>query len=127
MRDSRVVATISQTFDGKRTQATPTVDRDATITVDGRGYTDGCHDVCINGVCPPTFPAKGIRLLFIQGETVELGKIDADNSFRISYKTSLPAGARNGEAAIVTETLYGAQWVRSLPVVFIVQNVGEIR
>ena len=102
--------------------------RDATITVAGRGYTDGCHDVCINGVCPPTFPAQGVRILFIQGDkTIELGKIDADSNFQITLKTSLPADARSGQATIVSEMLYEGRLLRSQPVRFNVQDPAEIR
>jgi len=123
-----VIGTGFTTADGVRIQSTPSLAPGASVTVTGSGLMDGCHDVCINGVCPPTFPARGIRVLFVQGErTVELGKVDADSSFRISYKASLPADARSGEATIVVETLYGGRWTRTRPVTFTVTEQAEVR
>ncbi|HTG73277.1 MAG TPA: hypothetical protein VMB70_05890, partial [Terriglobia bacterium] len=82
---------------------------------------DGCNDVCINGRCPPTYPAKGIRLLFNQfDKTVELSKIDADRDFRFSLKTNLPRDAVSGPATIVAETLYGRHTIRTSPILFTV-------
>ena len=129
--ETGVVVVIGAGFtaaDGVRIETTPSLAPGASVTVTGSGLMDGCHDVCINGVCPPTFPAKGIKLLFVQGDrTVELGKVDADSSFRISHKTSLPADARSGEATIVVETLYDGRWIRTRPVTFTVTEQAGVR
>jgi hypothetical protein len=78
---------------------------------------DACNDVCVNGVCPPTFPAKGIKLLFIQGDkTVELGRVDANSDFKFSLKATLPADATSGPATILAETLYGRRLMRTEPI-----------
>lgn len=77
------------------------------VTVTGRFFTDGCHDVGINGVFPPTYPAKGVKILFVQGsKTQEIGRVDANKDFEISVTVKVPGGATAGAAEIVAETLY---------------------
>jgi len=101
-----------------RTETAPTVAPGAVVTIRGSGFTDGCHDVCFNGVCPPTFPAKGIRLLFIQGDkTVELVRVDASADFQFSQKATLPGDAKAGPATIVAELAYEGRY-RTTPISF---------
>lgn len=91
------------------------------VIVTGRFFTDGCHDVCINGVCPPTYPAKGVKILFIQfGKTQEVGQVDANKDFEISIRVSIPRDATLGNAEFVAETLYENHLLRTRPVPFTV-------
>src|SRR5262245_11804981 len=68
------------TINSVRTESRPSLTPSAAITINGSGFMDACNDVIINGFVTPTFPGKGIKLLFIQGDkTVELGRIDANS------------------------------------------------
>jgi hypothetical protein len=61
--------------------------------------------------------------LFVQGDkTVQLAAVDADSNFGFSRRAFLPAGAINGPAAIVAETLYEGHWLRTRPVSFVVRT-----
>ena len=72
----------------------------AKVTISGKGFMDGCHDVCENGNCPPTFPAKGIRILFVQsGKTTEVGRVDANEKFELTLAVVVPADAKTGAAS----------------------------
>ena len=89
------------------------------VYISGVYFTDGCHDVCINGVCPPTFPAKGIKILFVQGNnTTVIARVDANDRFEFTIPTNIPATAASGEASFVAETLYENRLFRTKPVSF---------
>lgn len=98
------------------------------VTVTGTAFVDGCHDVCVNGVCPPTYPAKGIKIFFIQGNrTQELARVDANERFGISASITIPADAKPGRAEIIAETLYENRLLRTRPVEFSVTEQPPYR
>jgi hypothetical protein len=91
------------------------------VTLAGRYFTDGCHDVCINGVCPPTYPAKAIKILFVQGDkTQEIARVDANEKFELNAVATIPANATAGAASIVAETLYEGHLIKTRPIPFTV-------
>jgi len=92
------------------------------VTINGKYFVDGCHDVCINGKCPPTFPAKGVKILFIQDERIEeVGRVDANDKFEISVTVKVPENALAGSAQFVAETLYEGHNLRTPKVSFTVK------
>ena len=97
----------------------------AAVTITGEAFKDGCHDVCVNGVCPPTYPAKGIRILFIQGDQTEVvAMVDADKLFQFKTVVAVPASAKAGPAAFAAETLYeNRMWRTRPPVEFLVTEI----
>ena len=91
----------------------------ASITVTGQYFTDGCHDVGINGRFPPTYPAKGVKILFIQsGKTQEVARVDANEKFELSVVTSVPVNAEAGAAQFLAETIYENHPLRTQPLDF---------
>lgn len=85
--------------------------RGATVTVEGRGFVDGCRDSmscpafgC--GECewndPPPAPLSEVRLeLRQQGRSWDLGVADADESGAISWTFVVPGDARPGRARLI--------------------------
>lgn len=77
------------------------------VTVIGRYFTDGCHDVVLNGVVTPTLPAKNVRLFLVQGSHIEqIGTVDADKTFKISATLTIPANTPVGDATIIADSGY---------------------
>jgi hypothetical protein len=94
------------------------------VTVSGKYFTDGCHDVCINGLCPPTLPARQVRILFLQGEkTLEVGHADANAKFELLVTVTIPADAQPGAASFVAENPETGNY-RTRPVGFNVTATG---
>ena len=85
------------------------------VTLTGRYFTDGCHDVGRGSLL--TYPAKGIRILFIQGKkTQEIARVDANAKFEVNTVVTIPANASVGEASIVAESKYeGSHRTRPIP------------
>ena len=73
------------------------------ITITGKSFRDRCND---DG--GTAFPAKDIRILFVQGDLkTELGRVDANSSFEIpSTIVTIPKDAKRGSASIIVETVY---------------------
>jgi hypothetical protein len=81
-----------------------------TMKVIGELFTDGCHDVIINGYRPPTLPAKNVRFFLVQGDrTVQIGAADADKDFKISVTLTIPVNTELGEATIFADAPGGAK------------------
>ena len=73
------------------------------ITIKGESFRDRCNDT--GGTA---FPAKDIRILFVQGDLkTEVGRVDANSSFEIPATiVTIPKDAKRGSASIVVETVY---------------------
>jgi len=70
----------------------------------GEFFTDGCHDLIINGQREPTLSAKNIRIIFKQGDhTEQLTAVDADKDYSFSVTVTIPANANPGEAFFFAE------------------------
>lgn len=73
------------------------------ILITGKGFIDKCTDVSLTGApLPAPLPIKGIRILFVQGNTIEeIGLVDADENTQLSARITVPNNARGGIASIV--------------------------
>jgi len=79
-----------------------TVQASGQLTITGRGFAATCNDVIINGQTPlPAKPSTGIRLVFVQnGRSAVLGRVDADQQYRIRRVVIVPTWARPGPASV---------------------------
>ena len=79
-----------------------------TVEISGQLFTDGCHDVVINGNRIPTLPAKNVRIMFRQGDVLQqLAVVDADKDFAFTLTVTIPASAVPGEAVFIAEHPWG--------------------
>jgi hypothetical protein len=76
----------------------------APIAITGQYFKDRCNDE--GG---PAFPARDIRILFVQDDRrQEVGRVDANRQFEIpETAVTIPKDAKRGSASIVVETVYG--------------------